>query len=186
MASSHLVTHPYQVHLVWRHLCGGVLFRSRCLFEGTLCAPGGSEIICVRRFCDHINVLRIFQGGRRYFSRRQIIALVGGPGNMAVYRHILVIPPAAKVLPPKNEKTPTAKTLPPYGITAEKISPYFRFTASAKKVPPTLDTVKKYQLSIPPKEYRQLSIPPKRYRQHRIPPKRYHRHWISPKRYHRY
>ena len=29
-----------------------------------------------------------FQGGRRYFSRREITALVGGPGNMAVYRHI--------------------------------------------------------------------------------------------------
>ena len=26
----------------------------------------------------------IFRGGRRYFSRREITALVGGPGNMAV------------------------------------------------------------------------------------------------------
>ena len=130
---------------------------------------------------------RISQGGRRYFFRREITALVGGPGDMAVYRHILVIPPTAQALPPKNEKLPTAKTLPPCCITAEKISPCFGFTASAKKVPPTLDTAKKYrQLSIPPKEYRQLSIPPKRYRQHWIPPKRYRRHWISPKRYRRY
>ena len=54
-----------------------------------------------------------------------------------------------------------------------KIPPCFGFTASAKKVPPTLDTAKKYrQLSIPSKEY-QLSIPLERYRQHWIPPKRY-------------
>ena len=30
---------------------------------------------------------------------------------MAGYRHILVIPPTAKVLPPKNEKPPTAKNI---------------------------------------------------------------------------
>ena len=30
------------------------------------------------------------QRGRQYFSRREITALVGGPGNMAVYRHTLV------------------------------------------------------------------------------------------------
>ena len=103
------------------------------------------------------------QGGRRYFSRREIAALVGGPGNMAVYRHILVIPPTAKVLPPKNEKPPTAKTSPPYCITAEKNTAIFWFyrfrqksTANpryrqkvpptlnaAKRVPPTLDTAQK-------------------------------------------
>ena len=127
------------------------------------------------------------QVGRRYFSRHEITALVSGPGNMAVYRHILVIPPTAKVLPPKNEKSPTATTLQPFCITAEKIPPYLGFTASAKKVPPTLGTTKKCrQLSIPPEEYRQLSIPPKRNRQHWIPPKRYRRHWISPKKYRRY
>ena len=93
---------------------------------------------------------------------------------MVVYRHVLVIPP-------------TAKVLPPYCITAEKILPYFGFTAFAKKIPPTLDTATKYrQLSIPPKEYRQLLIPPTRYRQHWIPPKRYRRHWTSPKRYRPY
>ena len=52
------------------------------------------------------------QCGRRYLYRREITALVGGPGNMAVYRHILVIPATAKVLPPKNENR-----LPP-SITA--------------------------------------------------------------------
>ena len=36
------------------------------------------------------------------------------PWWAVVYRHILVIPPTAKVLPPKNEKPPTAKTLPLY------------------------------------------------------------------------
>ena len=62
------------------------------------------------------------------------------------------LPP--KSLPPKSEKPPTAKTLPPYCITADKIPPHFGTTASAKK---------HCQLSIPPKEYRQLSIPPKGY-----------------------
>ena len=73
--------------------------------------------------------------------------MVGGPGNVAVYLHILVIPPTAKVLPPKNEKPPTAKTLPPYCITAEKYRHILRFrpktTANSiyrQKVPPTLDT----------------------------------------------
>ena len=117
-----------------------------------------TDDVLVRVVCSFVC---FFQGGRRDFSRREITALVGSPGNMAVYRHLLVIPPTAKVLTPKNEKPPTAKTLPLYSITAEKIPPYFGFTASAKKVPPTLDTAEKYrQLSIPPKEYRQLSIPP--------------------------
>ena len=77
------------------------------------------------------------QGGRRYFSRREITALVGGPCNMAVYRHILVVPPTAKVLPPKNEKPPIAKILPPYCITSEK----YRHIVV---------------LPLPPKKYREL------------------------------
>ena len=109
------------------------------------------------------------------FSRREITALVGGPGN--VNRHILAIQPIAKVLPSKNEKPPTAKTLRPYCITAKK----YRHIL-VLPFPP-----KNYrQLSIPPEEYRQLSIPPKRYRRHWIPPKRCRRHWIPPKRYRRY
>ena len=39
-----------------------------------------------------------------------------------MYCHILVLPPPPKSLPPKNEKPPTA----------EKLPPYFGFTASAK------------------------------------------------------
>ena len=39
-----------------------------------------------------IGIAILNQGGCRYFSRREITALVGGPGNMAVYRHSLVIP----------------------------------------------------------------------------------------------
>ena len=107
----------------------------------------------------------IFQDGRRYFSRREITAMVGGPGNMAIYRHILVISPTAKVLPPKNEQPPTAKTLPPKKYRHLLV---YRFrqksTANSRyrqNVPPTLSTAK---------EYRQLSISPKRYRQHWIPP----------------
>ena len=77
-------------------------------------------------------------GGRRYFSRREIIALVGGPGNVAVYRHILVISSTAKVVTAEIRKTAYRQN-----ITAEKIPPYFGFTASAKKIPPTLDTAKR-------------------------------------------
>ena len=73
----------------------------------------------------------------------------------------------------------------------------FCFYRFHQKIPPILDTAKKYrqlsippkeyrQLSIPPKEYRPLSIPPKRYRHHWIPPRRYRRRWIPPKRYRRY
>ena len=39
------------------------------------------------------------------FSSREITALVGGPGNMAVYRHILVIPPTAKVVTAGKRQT---------------------------------------------------------------------------------
>ena len=86
-------------------------------------------------FCSAVLVIsRVVVG---IFPAVKITALVGGPGNMAVYRRISVIPPTAKVLPPKNEKPPTAKTLPP----------------------------KKYRhllvLPLPPKKYRQLYIPPK-------------------------
>ena len=55
---------------------------------------------------------------------------------MAVYRHILVIPPPPKSLPPKNEKLPTA----------EKLPPYFGFTASAEVV-----TAKKRKTAYRPK-----------------------------------
>ena len=48
------------------------------------------------------------------------------PPPLAYYRHNkfnskLVLPLAPKSLPPKNEKPPTAKKLPPYCFTAEKI-----------------------------------------------------------------
>ena len=57
--------------------------------------------------------VRNCQGGRRYFSRREITALVGGPGNMEVYRHILVIPPTAKVVTAEKRKTAYRKAFPP-------------------------------------------------------------------------
>ena len=40
------------------------------------------------------------------FFRREITALVGGPGNIAVYRHILVIPPNRYRRKTKNRLTP--------------------------------------------------------------------------------
>ena len=50
-------------------------------------------------------------------------SMVGG-SDIAVYRHILVLPPPPKSCPPKNEKLPTA----------EKLPLYFGFTASAEVV----------------------------------------------------
>ena len=92
---------------------------------------------------------------------------MGGPDNMAVYRHILVIPPTAKVVTAEKRKKAYRQSIIAVFHYRRKIQPYLGFTASAKKIPPTLDNAEKYrQLSIPPKEYRQLSIPPKRYRQH--------------------
>ena len=49
-------------------------------------------------------------------------------------RHDLVLPLPPKSLPPKNEKPRTAKKISPYCIAAEKIPPYFGFTASANVV----------------------------------------------------
>ena len=102
--------------------------------------------------------MQFFQGGRRYFSRREITALVDGPGNMAVYRNILVIPPTAKVLPLNNKKSPAAVLHYRRKNTAifwfyrfrqkstansryrQKVSPTLK---TAKRVPPTLDTAQK-------------------------------------------
>ena len=137
-----------------------------------------------RDFPGTNDITRKIHGGRRYFSRREISALVGGPGDMAVNRHILEIPPTATGLPLKNEKPPTAGTLPPYCITAGQIPPHYVFTASAKNVPPTLDTAKRVRPTLDTaKRYRQNGIPPKRYRRRWISPKRYRRYWIPPKRY---
>ena len=64
--------------LVWRRLCDGVLFRSSCFFQRTLCATRGSgwvvNMICIRRFCDHVNVLNIFD--------RTCIVLKSGSSSM--------------------------------------------------------------------------------------------------------
>ena len=51
------------------------------------------------------------QGGRQYFSRGDIAAMVGGPGNVAVSRHILVMPPTAKVVTVINRKTVYRQTI---------------------------------------------------------------------------
>ena len=63
------------------------------------------------RFGTFSQQSRKFQGGRWYFSRREITARVGGPGNMAVYRHILVMPPTAKVVTVINRKTVYRQTI---------------------------------------------------------------------------
>ena len=113
--------------------------------------------------------------GRRYFSRREINALVSGPDNMAVYCHILVIPPTGnKVLPPKNEKPPPAKTLPPYCITAEKyrhilvlpLPPKNTANSRHQKVPPTLNTAKR----VPPTLDTAQKVPPTLDTAQKVPP----------------
>ena len=81
------------------------------------------------------------QGGRRYFSRREITALVGGPGNMAIYRQ------TSKCF---------GNTAYRQSVTVEKrncLQPkHYRRIA--------LLTPKKYRhilvLPLPPKKYRQL------------------------------
>ena len=56
----------------------------------------------------------ILQGGRWYFPPREITALVGGPGNMVVNHHILVIPPTAKIVTAENRKSAYRRiALPP-------------------------------------------------------------------------
>ena len=115
--------------------------------------------------------IRNCQGGRRYFSRREITALVGGPGNMVVYRHILVIPPTAKVVTVEKRKTayhqnitsvlhyrrkntaiyfvlplPPKKyrrKVPPALNTAKRVPPTLD---TAQKVPPTLDTAPRHRV----------------------------------------
>ena len=95
-------------------------------------------------------------------------AMVDDPGNMAVYRRMLVIWRfTAKVLPPKNENRLPPKHYRRIALPPKKYRHTLVLPLPPKQVPSTLDTAKKYrQLSIPAKEYRQLSIPPKRYRQH--------------------
>ena len=115
-------------------------------------------------------------GGRRYFSRREIIALVGGPGN---YRHMLVIPPTASVVTDDKRTTPTAKTLPPkkYAIFSfyrfhqkntnsryrQKVLPTLN---TAKRVPPTLDTAQK----VPPTLDTAQKVPPTLDIAQKVPP----------------
>ena len=48
--------------LVWRRLCDDVLFRSSCLLSAPSVLPEDRirrNIIYIRRFCDHINVLHV-------------------------------------------------------------------------------------------------------------------------------
>ena len=54
------------------------------------------------RFLDSENNFRV---SPRYFSCREITALVGGPGNIAVYRHIFGFTASAKVVTAKNDET---------------------------------------------------------------------------------
>ena len=106
-----------------------------------------------------------FQDLLSVISRREITPLVGGSlppyfGFTAAakvvtakkrktayrrkiknYRHTLVLPPPPKPLPPKNEKPPTAKKLPPYGITAQKVPPP---VIPPTKVPPCLSSQKRW------------------------------------------
>ena len=72
-----------------------------------------------------------------------------GPGNMAVYRHILVIRPTAKVchMTVTIEKRKTAYRQNNTAVLRyhQKTPPYFGFTASVKKIPPSCVTTKKHR-----------------------------------------
>ena len=125
--------------------------------------------------------IRNCQGGRRYFSRREITALVGGPGNMAAYRHILVIPPTAKVVTVEKRKTAYHQNitsvlhyrrkntaiyfvlpLPPKKYR-RKVPPALN---TAKRVPPTLDTAQK----VPPTLDTAQKVPPILDAAQKVPP----------------
>ena len=64
------------------------------------------------------------------------------------------LPP--KSLPPKNEKPPTAKTLPPYCITAEKTTAIFWFYRFRRR-----RYRQKRENGQPPRNYRRVAIPPR-------------------------
>ena len=74
------------------------------------------------------------------------------------YRHILVIPPTANVLPPKNENRPPPKHYHRIALPPKKYRHIlvYRFRHKSTANP-------RYRQEVPPKEYRQLSIPLKRY-----------------------
>ena len=110
---------------------------SKLLFDvGHLCRDSVSLLLCIH----------YLKGDRRYFSRHEIAALVGGPGNMAVYRHVLVISSTTK----QSRYRRRAKNRLPPNITAvlhyrRKNDDIFWFYRFRHPPPPTLDTDKKHR-----------------------------------------
>ena len=173
-----------------RHMIQGVSAKKRAIKPNSVRRERRKEPSPVPDMArDHKN-----QGGRRCFSPREITTLVGGPGNMAIYRHILVIPPTAEKVTVEKRKIAYRQNITAVLYYRQRIQSYLGFTASAKKVPPTLNTAKRVpptldtaQKVLPTLEAAEkvprTLISPKRYRRYWIPPKRYRVHWIPPKRY---
>ena len=111
MASSHHITHPRQVSVCSRRLCDVVLFRSSCLFEHThtaVCAPLPSislvvNIMYIRTFCHHLNVLYIFDQTDLYRVEVRLERPAVSPPSLS--------PSHPQALPPSRR--PALITLPP-------------------------------------------------------------------------
>ena len=73
----------------------GPIFSKLPFDVGHLCRGWVRLLLCIH----------YLKGGRRYFPRREITALVGGPGNMAVNRHVLVLTSTTKVVTAAKRKT---------------------------------------------------------------------------------
>ena len=77
----------------------------------------------------------MYKGDRR----KEVCRLFGRQKHMHVARSSPQLPPSFECTftsPPKNEKPLAAKKLPPYCITAEKITPYFGLPLAPKSLPP--------------------------------------------------
>ena len=108
------------------------------------------------------------QGGRRYFSRREITALV--------YRHILVMPPTAKVVTAEKRKTAYRQNntaVLHYRRKNTAIFWFYRFhkknnanSRYSQKVPPTLDTAQ----NVPPTLDTAQKVPPTLDTAQKVPP----------------
>ena len=139
--------------------------------------------------------------GHRYFSRREITALVGGPGNMAPLPPYFGNTATAKVVTAEKRKNANRQNIAAvlhYRRKNTAIFWFYRFRQKSsnsryrQKVPPTPNTAKRVPSTldpaqkVPPSRNSAQKVPPtldiaQRYRRYWIPPKRYHVHWIPPK-----
>ena len=103
--------------------------------------------------CGHVDILKRWSS---VFFRREITALVGGPGNMAVYRHILVIPPTVKIVTAEKRRTAYRQNIAAvlhYRRKNTDIFWFYRFRQSSYR--------QKQENRQPRKNYRRMAISPR-------------------------